>query len=113
MTIKTVYDHFEGGRKGIKQRYADLIIKDLKGMTGYEAAQLEHHLAIPGFFAALVDNDLDVVTWDVLEPLACSLMLSTEEALGPFINWDENAVTYWENQMKEEQVRLRYHHVYE
>lgn len=104
--VKDVFDYFHGGREGIKRRFSDLIIGKLREITAFEAAEIENFLDSQGLFAEIVTGRLEVITWEVVEPLIVGLDINMEDALGEFLHWDDEAAEHWVKRMSKQQCFL-------
>jgi hypothetical protein len=99
-----VFCHFEGGKKGIQSRFGEQIQIALKRINGMDAGQLATQAELcDQEIPKICSGDFTVINRQLVEALADPLALDIEAGLGTIINFDEKALSKWEQRAKDEQ----------
>ena len=97
--MKEVFEFFDGGREGVRQRFAFAIkagLEETKRVSVFDARLLERHARLEdGTVKRIEDGDSSVITWPVIESLAAPLNITLEDGFGRFVNFTEEDEAEW------------------
>ena len=101
--LPDVFDYFEGGKAGVRNRLAKQVRDGLKRISGLDAAELQNYSGLPnGTLADIVAGKSDLIDADVIEAVADPISLHVDSAFGPLVNFSDDDEAIWTRQADKE-----------
>lgn len=92
----SLFAHFQGGRWGVKARFAEIIRSRLSDLRVGDACYLEESLSLPeGTLLRLLGGDPDAITGTLVETLAVPLGFDMQVGFGPLANLTPDMELKW------------------
>jgi hypothetical protein len=102
--MKDVFKYFEGGKEGIKSRFAKMTIEAVQDYSNEDICALEQDANLsPGTFARIKTGDFADINAHFIDETQDCLMFDLIQGLGEW-NFPEEDRQFWIDYIKENQV---------